>query len=145
MPGRNAKELLRMVDYVERGGTAFVLAAAQATVHALQDETPEATRHAKSAYTAGVGAPAAGFPEVSKANSHSVPVPVAVIQAGAAGFKLGDDLVVGNRAGHSAIIAGGRRVGSHGRMLGSTQAPEPYVPKAVATAQQVMKGWRFAA
>ena len=140
--GRNEATMLRMVDHVEFMGILAKENAVAAVVEELQEATPVDKRHAKASYTVELGALASGFPQKSNAKSHSVPAARGLAIAGMSGGDIGDDVAVGNVAGHSAIIAGGRRPDSNGRMIGSEQAPDPYIPKSISKAIAKTKNQR---
>lgn len=58
------------------------------------------------------------------------------------GFAVGDTLYITWVAAHANIIEGGRRLGSHGRMLGSLQAPDGWVWPGVEVMLVRMDTWR---
>lgn len=59
------------------------------------------------------------------------------------GFGLGDILWLTWIARHANIIEGGRRMGSHGRMIGSEQAPDGWVWPGVETQVSRMDRWSY--
>lgn len=59
------------------------------------------------------------------------------------GFGLGDILWASWIARHANIIEGGRRMGSHGRMIGSEQAPDGWVWPGVETQLSRMDRWSY--
>ena len=60
-----------------------------------------------------------------------------------AGFDVGDVLWIRWTAKHAEINEGGRRLGSHGRMIGSEQAPDGWVEPGIQTMSSRMDRWRF--
>lgn len=143
MPGRNETKLLSMCDHVERGSVAFCTELVASTVDELQRATPVKTGHARARYAVGVGSLPPGFPEKTTQASYSAPDPRQVAESGMRGFKPGDSAFLTDIAGHSLIIALGRRRGPSGRMLGSLQAPDPYIESSVEAASRRMVNWRF--
>ena len=59
------------------------------------------------------------------------------------GMTLGDNHYITWIAAHANIIEGGRRIGSHGRMLGSEQAPDGWVWPGVEVMSLRMDSWRY--
>jgi hypothetical protein len=129
-------------DFVIAGALAFARGVLELN-NAGGDGAPPApidTRELRSSVRATVGSPS---------NESSGGGPYRVRRAGMinraaqlGGFAVGDTFYLTWTAKHANIIEGGRRMGSHGRMLGSLQAPDGWVWPAVEVMLVRMDTWR---
>lgn len=142
----NAQEMRRMVSQVE----SFVVAGAvnfMQGVIELNNEGGEGAPAAPKDTGELRSSPRVTVNEPSREES-SGPGPLLTsaevarsVQLG--GFDIGDILYATWLARHANIIEGGRRLGRHGKMLGSEQAPKGWVWPAIETQMSRQDRWRF--
>lgn len=131
--GPNERTMLELAAFHRAATNDVVLELMSQTIFFLQAATPILTAHAKSSYTAAVGAPQPGFPMTSSAKSHTVPAPRDIVDAGVGRIDFTDDLFVGNTAGHSGLLAAG---------LLSPRAPESFVEPSIQSALLTVESYQ---
>ncbi len=132
--GPNERQMLLIIRRVERIGKITVEVLVNLTVAEVQRRTPRDTHFAASSLRVDIGAPFPGFPQQRDGRQHAVPIPADVAKTAISGFRLGDTVVINALAAYFGILAGGRRQDSTGRMIGSLQAPKPYIEPSIKTA-----------
>lgn len=150
MPGANEAEMARLVAGIESFVTAGIVAFAQEMVE-LNNEGGDGAPPAPIDRGELRGSPRITVNAPSEEDSpEDGPWPLLrhvdvarMVQVQGFSPLRGDALYVTWIADHASIIEGGRRLGSHGRMLGSEQAPRGWIGLGIQVAAVRMEGWRY--